>query len=245
MKWFKHDSNASTDAKLKKVKLKYGMSGYGLYWHCLELICSDIEKTHITFELEHDAEIIAFDTGINVQVVNEMMAFMIDLELFEQSNGRITCLKMAKRIDQSMTSNPEMRILIDNVRQNHDLVMTESCKTRLDKTRLDKNKHICETKTRFTVPYQKIIDLYHEKLPNNPKVEKLSQKRKTAIKARWLHDLKDLTNWDNYFEHVSKSKFLTGRALPSNGRDKPFVANIDFLTREDIVINTSEGKYHV
>ena len=37
MKWFKHDSNANTDAKLKRVRMKYGMQGYGLYWYCLEI----------------------------------------------------------------------------------------------------------------------------------------------------------------------------------------------------------------
>ena len=126
VKWFKHDSNAYADAKLKKVRMKYGMKGYGLYWYCLELICSDFEKSNITFELEHDAEIIAFDTGINVELVNEMMSFMINLELFESSEGKITCLKMAKRFDSSMTSNPQFRKMIDNMRHSHDGIMTKS-----------------------------------------------------------------------------------------------------------------------
>ena len=33
MKWFKHDANASIDAKLKRLRLKYGMEGYGVYWY--------------------------------------------------------------------------------------------------------------------------------------------------------------------------------------------------------------------
>jgi len=28
MKWFKHDSDANQDAKLKKLRLKYGAQGY-------------------------------------------------------------------------------------------------------------------------------------------------------------------------------------------------------------------------
>ncbi|MBL4853835.1 MAG: DUF4373 domain-containing protein, partial [Robiginitomaculum sp.] len=59
MKWFKHDSSASLDSKLKLVRLKYKMEGYGLYWYCLELIAADAEKHNLTFELEHDAELIS------------------------------------------------------------------------------------------------------------------------------------------------------------------------------------------
>ena len=39
MKWFMHDSNAHTDAKLRKVMMRFGADGYGLlstmpkYWH--------------------------------------------------------------------------------------------------------------------------------------------------------------------------------------------------------------------
>lgn len=100
MKWYKHDSNANCDAKLKKLSLKYGMEGYGIYWYCLELIAQNVEKHNLTFELEHDAEIISADTNIRIDLVEEMMAYMVDLQLFESSGGVITCLKMASRTDE-------------------------------------------------------------------------------------------------------------------------------------------------
>lgn len=140
MKWFKHDSDASRDAKLRRVMIKYGMQGYGLYWYCLELICGDVDENNVSFELEHDAEIIAHETGINYQLVQEMMVFMVKQGLFESGDGVITCMKLAKRLDQSMTSNPKMRELIKILRidtENHDGVMTESCKNRLDKNRIE------------------------------------------------------------------------------------------------------------
>ncbi|MFN9374975.1 MAG: Lin1244/Lin1753 domain-containing protein [Planctomycetaceae bacterium] len=99
MKWFKHDSDAHADAKLRRVRLKYGMQGYGLYWYCLELIARGVEKSRLTFELEHDAELISADTGIGRELVEEMMRFMTSAGLFEESGGIITCLKMASRTD--------------------------------------------------------------------------------------------------------------------------------------------------
>jgi len=100
MKWFKHDSDASNDAKLKKLRLKYGAQGYGIYWYCLELIARNVEKHNLTFELEHDAELIADDFKLSPEIVQHIMTYMVELGLFENSNGIITCLKMATRTDE-------------------------------------------------------------------------------------------------------------------------------------------------
>ena len=132
MKWFKHDSNAHRDAKLKRLIMAYGMEGYGLYWYCLEEIANQVSTEKYTFELEHDAEIIAFDSGMSVTKVEEIMKKMVDLNLFQSSNGIVTCLKLAKRIDQSMTGNRQMRKIITSYKnqevkvKNHDSDMTES-----------------------------------------------------------------------------------------------------------------------
>ena len=94
-----------------------------------------------------------------------------------------------------------------------------------------------------SVPYQDILNLYHECLPNNPQIVKLTPKRKGMIKQRWESDLPSLDDWREYFTFVADSKFLTGRAKP-NGDRPPFRADIDFLARESTVIATQEGKYH-
>tara|TARA_B110000908_G_scaffold104878_1_gene123523 strand:+ start:797 stop:1507 length:711 start_codon:yes stop_codon:yes gene_type:complete len=149
MKWFKHDSDANSDAKLKRVRMKYGLEGYGLYWYCLELITNDVSDTNLTFELEHDAEVIAFDVGIHQERVQEMMTYMVNVGLFENNNGRLTCLKILKRLDTSMTSNNAMRGLIQKARsevnqvvsaESHDSVMMNPDKVMQDKTRLEKTK---------------------------------------------------------------------------------------------------------
>lgn len=149
MHWFKHDADASQDAKLQNVLLDYGLEGYGLYWYCLELIVGKIDVDNITFELEHDARIIARNTGSTAQKVEEMMRYFITQGLFESSDaGKVTCLKLAKRLDKSMTSNPKMRELIDKIRgKNHDAVMINHDKSMInhdgvmqDKIRIDKNR---------------------------------------------------------------------------------------------------------
>lgn len=144
MQWVKHDTDANQDAKLQNVMLDYGLDGYGLYWYCIELIAGKVDKENITFELEHDARIIARNTGSTTQKIEEMMKYFVKIGLFECSNNTITCLKLAKRLDQSMTSNPQMREIIKNFK-SHDGVMIKSDEVtqdqiRLDQSRVDKSK---------------------------------------------------------------------------------------------------------
>lgn len=157
MKWFKHDSDANADAKIQNVLLDYGLEGYGLYWYCIELIVLKVDEDNINFDLEHDARIIARNTGSTPQKVSEMMAYFVKVGLFENSDGVITCLKLAKRLDKSMTSNNKMRELIgaiksgdghaqaqlpldshDSIMIKSDLVMQEE--KRREEIRRDKNK---------------------------------------------------------------------------------------------------------
>jgi hypothetical protein len=120
MKWFKHDSDASNDAKLKKLRLKYGAQGYGIYWYCLELIARNVEKHNLTFELEHDAELIADDFKLSAELVQHIMTFMVDIGLFENTNGIISCLKMATRTDEYTQK------LIQSIKKSPDNVPTIS-----------------------------------------------------------------------------------------------------------------------
>ena len=139
MKWIRHDTDANQDARLQNVLLDYGLEGYGLYWYCIELVAGKIDIDNLTFELEHDARILARNTGSTPQKVEEMMRYFVKLGLFEDSAGVITCLKIARRLNKSMTSNPQMRDLIDKIK-SHDGVMIESRRVMQDKTRSDQTK---------------------------------------------------------------------------------------------------------
>ena len=147
MEWFRHDSNANLDDKLQQVLLNYGLEGYGLYWYCIELIVNKVSKDNITFELKHDARVIARNTGSTPQKVEEMMKHFIELGLFEgHVNGIVTCMKVAKRLSASATSNQFMRNIIHKINENntlelqschrHDDVMKEE--KRIEKKRVNK-----------------------------------------------------------------------------------------------------------
>jgi hypothetical protein len=132
MNWFQHDSDSLQDAKIKKLIIKCGAIGYAVYFHCLELIAADVSETNLTFELEHDAEIIADDLRIpgtgeksGREIVESIMMVIIDLGLFKESEGHIFCFKLLKRINLSQTSSPKFRAMITEAKTaHHDEIMT-------------------------------------------------------------------------------------------------------------------------
>ena len=88
------------------------------------------------------------------------------------------------------------------------------------------------------IPVQKIVDLYHESLPELPRIEKLTPGRKSTIQQRWREDLKSLDDWGKFFGAVRTSDFLMGRT------DNPFRPNLEWLTKPANFAKIIEGKYH-
>ena len=94
------------------------------------------------------------------------------------------------------------------------------------------------------VPYQKIVDAYHERLPELCQVRKLTDTRKRYIKNLWIGgSLDDMTNWENFFDYVSESDFLMGKTPGRNG-GKPWQADLEWITKPANFVKILEGKYN-
>jgi len=224
MKWYKHDTDAFSDAKIRKLIMKYGAEGYAIYFHCIELIAGNISETNITFELEHDAEIIADNLKIRgsqdkspIETVNEIMLYIIELGLFDESEGKIFCFKLLNRLDTSMTSSPKFRALISKAKESHDVVMTESCKTRLDKTRLDKN--ILDEPEIYSCTYFSINESKHNEYKElYPHIDILHQYKLMKL---WLDD-NPTKRKKNYGRFISNWLRNTEERRPKNTQKQQY-----------------------
>lgn len=163
MKWFRHFTKALTDPKIEKLIMRHGLLGYGLYFACLEIIAGNLTGDNITFDLEHDAEILAYKFRVDTLKIEEMMKTCIDLGLFEYNNvsKRVQCIKLLEYIDDSSAKNPEIKKIvaeyktkksekdeIQNISENFGKIQKDSDQIRLDYIRLDKiNKNNAEEKT--------------------------------------------------------------------------------------------------
>lgn len=82
--------------------------------------------------------------------------------------------------------------------------------------------------------YKKIIDIYHECCPSLSKVVKVTEKRKTAIRARLRSYTEDELR--KCFEMAERSRFL-------RGEKGGWKANFDWLMNENNIAKVLEGTY--
>jgi hypothetical protein len=207
MKWFKHFTNASTNNKLSKLRMRYGADGYAIYWYCLELIAGNLgESDEINFDLKHDAEVIGFNLKVDQIRVEEIMNYMVSVDLFNESDGVISCIKLAKYLDKKNTRNAYIHEIIDKTKELERIegvsdksgnVADKSGQNatnpaRLDKNRLDKNRKDIKEKI-----YKK---------------EK-SAKQKVSSVPDYLHDITEQTYIDFKALRTAKKAPITERAI--------------------------------
>lgn len=89
------------------------------------------------------------------------------------------------------------------------------------------------------IPLKKILDAYHEKLPELPRVVVFTDKRKKQLSARWKEDKSRQTIewWTGYFEYVSSIPFLNGQ------NNRSWKADFEWLTNQNNLAKVIEGKY--
>ena len=188
MKWFKHFTTAHNDNALRKVRMRYGADGYAVYWYCVELIAGDLDSERANFELSHDAEVIGYDLKIDQLRVEEIMSYMVNLELFESAGSTITCMKIAKFLDKKSTRNPEIHAIIDKF-------------TALSETVADKRGHVPDS--------PKQIRDKRGQSPDSPRLSRLDKTRSDKKKERGarfapptLSEVKDYIQERSYSVHA-------------------------------------------
>ena len=68
--YFPHDSNARNDQRLLRVRMKYGMEGYGVYFGIIEILREQAEYT-LLFD---DLESISYDLRVDLEKVEDIVS---------------------------------------------------------------------------------------------------------------------------------------------------------------------------
>ena len=102
--------------------------------------------------------------------------------------------------------------------------------------------------------HSEVISLYHQHLPTLRKVEVWNAARQGYLRQRWREVAEELSKsqaidssnvlswWGEFFQHVGKSKFLTGRVNSKDGR--AFTADLEWILKPSNFAKIVEGKYH-
>lgn len=170
MKWFKHETTARNDVKLRLLKKKYGLAGYGAYFSLLEVIGEYISSDNIDewgfVDETHSVETLAEDIECDPKWLKKFLKDCNKLKLFEKKEHRLFCEAIIKRL-----SEYESKLLLaakrnrdkkgtspDNIPtisgHNRDVLLTD--KNRTDKIRLEENIVIAEKQQSKTPVKEKV-----------------------------------------------------------------------------------------
>ena len=100
-------------------------------------------------------------------------------------------------------------------------------------------------------PHQAIIDIYHQTLPELPKVISWNKTRESHLKQRWRElftefeckSTEEALDWfrNDFFQFIKNSKFLTGRTQSKDRR--PFLADLEWVIKPTNFTKIIERKY--
>ena len=100
-------------------------------------------------------------------------------------------------------------------------------------------------------PHQQIIDIYHEVLPELPRVVAWNKTRESHLKQRWRElfvdfeckNSEEALQWfrNDFFQFIKNSKFLTGKTQSKDRR--PFLADLEWVIKPTNFTKIIERKY--
>jgi hypothetical protein len=174
--YFSHDYNCRTDEKIKRLLMKHGMLGYGVYWSIIEDLYNNANA------LQLDYERIAFELRTNEQVVesiiNDFNLFIIDGEFFSSASVE---KRISKRIEISQSASKSAKIRWEKVKQNTNAMHSHNQRN----TDVMQNKGK-ESKINTIYSFDEFWNLYGKKVDTKKckdKFEKLSYKELEQIKS--------------------------------------------------------------
>lgn len=143
MKWYKHESSARHDVKIKILMQNHGVEGYGIYFIMLEVIAEYAKENNIAewgfVDKIHSVETLAAEAGVTPDKLRKVLETCNKLDLFQKKNGRLFCEQILKRLDdyaqKIQRKNKKSEQSPDNVRTN-----SEQSSARIDKNRTEQNR---------------------------------------------------------------------------------------------------------
>lgn len=97
-RYFSHDVNARVDPKIIKLRMRYGMEGYGIYFAILEMM--SLEGEHEMPYTDDQFDAIAFDLHTNIPM-GEFVTYCVSIGLFVEKRGVFWSESFKRRQDEA------------------------------------------------------------------------------------------------------------------------------------------------
>ena len=261
--YFSHDYNARNDIKIKRLIVKHGYEGYGLYWAMIE----DLYQNANAMPLDYDC--IAYDFRASSDIIESIIN---DFDLFEIDNDTFGSLSIQRRLDKRNEKSRKARRSAKkrwsdgdaNALRTHSdddaIALQTHCDDDANAMRLECNrnaikeskvkdskiKNIVDTTvsmsdaehpTQEKIDYKAVINFFNEETQGvfGKVMYPISNQRRESIRARINEFGKDA--FAEMIRKATESNFLKGDG------NKGFVAKFDWMIRPSNFQKIIEGNY--
>lgn len=230
MKWFRFYTEIIDDPKMRKLTGEE----FRLFTYLLA-IAAEEEKGGL---IPYGEEDIAWKLRAPQELVTQTIEKCIELRILEKNGTGWRFINWDKR--QFRSDNVTGRVRKLRKRGNETLPETQLYQRRTEQSRTEQKETLSSPAEPERCPHEAIVSLYHETLPELPRVKVWTEERRKQLRARWHEEPKrqDLEWWRKYFEYVRKSSFLMG------GGANRWVPDLEWLVKKSHLVRVIEGKYH-
>lgn len=88
-----------------------------------------------------------------------------------------------------------------------------------------------------------VVELWHDVMPELPRVRKLTSARRAVIAARIREDLHDDESWRDFFGYIRTRPFLMGQVPPTPQHPRPFRPSLLWFCKAENYAKCLEGAY--
>ena len=246
VKWIKLSTDLFSNRKIKQIrKLPEGDAIVGVWVQilCLAGQINDNGMVYFSKDIPYTEEMLAVEFDRPVNIIKMALATFENFKMLEivdnillvsnwekyQSASKLEEIREQNRLRQQRFRNKQKLLTDNNVTDNVTVTLHNATDIDIDKDidiDIEKNK---------TIPYQEITDLYNSICKSYPRLTKLSDARKKAIKARLntytIEDFKKL------FTMAEDSDFLKGK------NDRNWSATFDWLIKDSNMAKVLDGNY--
>lgn len=174
--YFPHDADMRNDPRIKAVRRKFGVEGYGIYSMFLEFLC-DAEF----FEFRNDSlsiELIAGDFDVSPERLTEVLEYCIKLDLFQVNRDSkiVDCKSLDNRLEALLSKRKRDRIELPTaITLENGVIDSESTQSKVNKSIVEetKEKESTENETAEVCVWPTFDDFWdlYDKKADKPRAE--------------------------------------------------------------------------
>jgi hypothetical protein len=219
MKWFKHMTNASDDDKISIIEARHGLVGYAVFWKLVELCAANWDEISPP-DFIFSRKLIQNKLGLKSKQTDNILSSFSELNLFQIEKGKFVIKIFAPKL-VDIKKRYQKNDQAETKQRPSYKIQNKNKETEVEIEAKSASVIIYDFKDSGKITPDKIIDLFNSKFKG---VGKMKPTPSFGLPRTVLDDFKTMLgfvefqkieSWENYFELVSRSKFLTMQLTPT------------------------------